>query len=102
MVTDDARLVCLSRANGKARWIAQLPRYRKEKKKADPITWYGPVLAGGRLVLTNSRGNIVYASPSDGAVQATVETKTPFSLPPVVANSTLFVLDQGGRISAYR
>ena len=102
VVTDDARLFCLSRANGKARWISQLPRYRKEKKKSDPITWYGPVLAGGRLVLTNSRGHIVYASPTDGTVQATVDTKTPFSLPPVVANSTLFVLDQSGRVSAYR
>ncbi len=102
VVTDDARLVCLSRANGKARWISQLPHYRKEKKKSGPITWYGPVLAGGRLVLTNSRGNIVYANPGDGAVQATVETKQPFALPPVVASSTLFVLDQKGRISAYR
>ncbi len=102
VVTDDARLVCLARANGKARWIAQLPRYRNEKKKSDPITWYGPVLAGGRLVLTNSRGHIVYANPGDGAVQATVETGTPFTLPPVVAKSTLFVLDQNGRIAAYR
>ena len=102
VVTDDARLFCLSRANGKARWIAQLPRYRKEKKKSDPITWYGPVLAGERLVLTNSRGHIVYANPGDGTVQATVETGTAFTLPPVVARSTLFVLDQKGRISAYR
>ena len=38
----------------------------------------------------------------DGAVQATVETKVAFTLPPVVANSTLFVLDQKGRIAAYR
>ena len=53
-------------------------------------------------MLTNSRGNIVYANPGDGSVQATVETKQPFGLPPVVANSTLFVLDQKGRISAYR
>jgi outer membrane protein assembly factor BamB len=102
VVTDDARLVCLARSSGKARWIAQLDRYRNEKKKSDAITWFGPVLAGGRLIVTNSRGNIVYVNPGDGAVQATVETGTPFALPPVVANSTLYVLDQKGRISAYR
>ncbi|WP_374943751.1 PQQ-binding-like beta-propeller repeat protein [Sphingomonas sp.] len=102
VVTDDARLVCLARTNGKARWIAQLAHYKNEKKKSDPVTWYGPVLAGGRLVLTNSRGNIVYVNPGDGAVQSTVETGTPFALPPIVANSTLYVLDQKGRISAYR
>ncbi|HEX8486097.1 PQQ-like beta-propeller repeat protein [Sphingomonas sp.] len=102
VVTDDARLVCLARSTGKARWIAQLARYRNEKKKSDAITWYGPVLAGGRLVLTNSRGEIVSVNPGDGAVQSTVETGVPFTLPPIVANATLYVLDQKGRISAYR
>jgi len=102
VMTDDARLAALSRASGKARWIAQLPRYRNQKKRSGPITWFGPVLAGGRLVLTNSQGEIVYASPTDGSVAQTVETKVAFALPPVIANSTLYTLDQKGRITAYR
>ena len=104
VVTDDARLICLARSNGKARWIAQLPRFSNVKKnKGDQVTWYGPVLAGGKLVLTNSRGNIVYASPTDGSVTTTVQPKKdPFSLPPVVANGTLYTLDNGGRITAWK
>lgn len=102
VVTDDARLFCLSRASGKARWIAQLPRFRNEKGRKGPITWFGPVLAGERLILTNSRGNIVSVSPADGSVRSTVETGTAFALPPVVANNTLYTLDQDGRISAFR
>ena len=102
LVTDDARLVALARSSGKARWIAQLPRFRNEKKKTGAVIWFGPVLAGNRLILTNSEGQIVYANPGDGAVQATVDTKTPFALPPIVANGTLYVLDQKGRISAYK
>ncbi len=102
VVTDDARLVCLSRSNGKARWISQLKRFDNEKKRKGGVTWFGPVLAGNRLILTNSRGEIVSVNPGDGAVGATIETKTPFSLPPIVANSTLYTLDQKGRISAYR
>ena len=102
LVTDDARLICLARATGKVRWISQLHHYRSEKKHKDPITWYGPVLAGGRLVLTNSIGQLVSAAPEDGAVGTVIEDKAPFSLPPVVANSTLYTLDQKGRITAYR
>jgi outer membrane protein assembly factor BamB len=102
VVTDDARLVCLSRSNGKARWIAQLPRFQNEKKRSNAITWFGPILAGNRLVLTNSRGEINFVSPTDGTVSSTIETKTPFSLPPVVANSTLYTLDQKGKVTAYR
>ena len=60
------------------------------------------MLAGGRLALTNSRGEIAFASPTDGSVGQVIETKTPFTLPPVVANSTLYTLDEKGRITAYR
>ncbi len=102
IVTDDARLVCLSRTSGKARWIAQLPRFRNQKKKKGPITWFGPVLAGNRLILTNSRGQIVYSDPTSGAIQATAETKAQFTLPPIVAKSTLYTLDRKGRITAWR
>jgi outer membrane protein assembly factor BamB len=102
IVTDDARLVCLARSTGKVRWISQLRHYRVEKKHKDPITWYGPVVAGGRLVLTNSLGEITFAAAETGAVGQVIETKTPFSLAPIVANSTLYTLDQKGRITAYR
>ena len=60
------------------------------------------VRAGGRLILTNSRGEIVSVNPGDGAVGSTIETKTLFTLPPIVANSTLYTLDQKGKITAYR
>ncbi|MGY2732617.1 PQQ-binding-like beta-propeller repeat protein [Sphingomonas sp. UYP23] len=112
IVTDDARLVCLARATGKVRWISQLRHYMSEKtkkdgtlkegKKANPVTWFGPVLAGGRLVLTNSAGQIVSASVESGKVGTVIENKAPFTLPPIVSNSTLYVLDQKGRVSAYK
>ncbi|HEX8388933.1 MAG TPA: PQQ-binding-like beta-propeller repeat protein [Sphingomonas sp.] len=102
VVTDDARLICLSRATGRARYVAQLPRFRNEKKKRGPINWFGPVLAGGRLVLTNSEGEIGYVNPADGSVQSRVETGEAFGLPPVVANGTLYTIDDRGRVSAYR
>lgn len=103
VVTDDARLVCLSRANGKARWIAQLQRFKNAKKnKGNQVTWFGPVLAGNRLVLTNSLGGIVFASPSDGSVLSTVDARESFALPPIVAKSTIYTVSQKGRIAAYR
>ena len=102
VVTDDARLVCLSKSNGKARWISQLPRFQNAKKKKGPILWFGPVLAGNRLIMTNSRGEIAFANPGDGALGTTIATKTAFTLPPVVANSTIYTIDEKGRVAAYR
>ena len=102
LVTDDAKLIALSRANGKVRWISQLRAFKNEKKKSDAYIWYGPVLAGERLWLTNSRGDLVATSPGDGAVQTTIKAGDSFSLPPVVANQTLYLLDGKGRLSAWR
>ena len=104
VVTDDARLICLARASGKVRWISQLRKYRVEKEKTqkDPIAWVGPILAGGRLVLVNSLGQMTSVSPSDGTVGATTELKGNFGLSPVVANSTLYLLSDAGVLTAYR
>ncbi|MEH3160122.1 MAG: PQQ-binding-like beta-propeller repeat protein [Sphingomonas taxi] len=103
VVTDDARLVCLARSNGKARWIASLQRFKNAKKnKGGQVTWFGPVLAGNRLVLTNSLGQVVFASPTDGSVVNTIEAKDSFALPPIVANGTLYTLGQSGKITAYK
>jgi outer membrane protein assembly factor BamB len=102
VVTDDSRIVCLSRANGKVRWIGQLRAYKNEKKRSDAYNWFGPVLAGDHLWLTNSRGELVSVNSGDGSVAATIEVGKRFSLPPVVANQTMYVLGDDGKITAYR
>lgn len=102
VVTDDARLLAVARPNGRIRWISQLPRYRDEEDRKGPIFWRGPVLAGNRLVLVSSEGDLVFADPETGAVQSTIEAGDGFSLPPVVANNTLYLLDDEGRLSAWR
>jgi outer membrane protein assembly factor BamB len=102
VVTDDARLLALSRANGHVRWMTQLRRYRDEEDKKGAIGWVGPILAGERLVLVNSLGDIAHVSPFDGSVQSTVPTRMPVSLSPVVANGTLYLLHDNGTLTAWR
>ena len=102
VVTDDARLLAIARGSGKVRWISQLKHFRNEKKSTGLYSWVGPVLAGGRLILGNSEGELVFVSPADGSVISTMEVKGPVSLQPVVANNTLYILDDKGELSAYR
>ena len=51
VVTDNGELACVSRGNGRIRWLVQLQQYRKAKKKSGAITWFGPVAAGGSASL---------------------------------------------------
>ena len=102
VLTDEAKLLCVARSSGKIRWISKLQRYDNEEKKKGPISWYGPVLAGGRLVTANSRGQVWTVTPEEGVATQIFDLKSDVSLSPVVANSTLYILDDGGRISAFR
>ncbi len=102
VMTDEARLLCVARASGKIRWISKLQRYNNEEKKKGPISWYGPVLAGGRLIVANSQGAVWSVAPEEGNATQVFDLKSDVSLAPIVANNTLYILDDSGRVSAFR
>lgn len=99
---DHAQALAIARATGKVRWLTELGRYRNEKKRKNPIFWVGPVLAGNKLWIANSLGVVSTIDPGTGAVTPFTELKSSVSLAPVVANQTLYILDDSGRITAYR
>lgn len=102
VVTDDARLLCIQRTSGKIRWITQLPRWRDEEDKKGPVSWTGPVLAGNRLILASSNGWLVNVDAGGGKILSNGKAGGNVYLPPVVANQTLFTLDNSGTITAWR
>ncbi len=82
--------------------MAQLERYGDPDDRKDPIAWEGPILASGRLVLVNSEGQLVSVSPLDGTVQSTTDIGEAVYVPMAVADNTLYILSEDGRLSAYR
>ena len=102
VVTDDARLLCLSRTNGHVRWINQMPQFEHPKAKKAEIDYTGPVLAGGRLLVVGSNGVIINIDPATGNYQSQTRVGAGISLPPVVANSTLYVYDDDAKLHAFR
>lgn len=101
-LTDDARLLAIARSTGKVRWISQLQRWTNEKKKEGPIFWTGPVLAADHLWVASSEGLLYKVSTGEGSAAQYADLDQPISLPPIVADNMLYILDDSGRISAYR
>jgi len=60
------------------------------------------VLAGDRLWFVNSEGQYYSASVTDGVPSYVGTVDAPVTLAPVVANNTLYVLDDSGKITALR
>lgn len=102
VVTDDAKLLCVHRQDGKIRWLTQLPQFVRAKSKHGEIHYSGPLLAGGRLIVTGSNGALISADPATGAIQSQVTVGAGVSVSPVVAGSTLYILDDRGRLNAFR
>ena len=102
VITDDAKLLCIARSNGHIRWINQLPQFVKPKAKKGEIEYSGPVLAGNRLIVTASNGALIFVDPTTGHFQGQTSIGTGVSLPPVVANSTLYIMDDRAQLHAFR
>jgi outer membrane protein assembly factor BamB len=102
VVTDDAKVMAIARTTGKIRWITQLPAFHKMKSKSGPIDYTGPILAGGRLVLASNEGALIFVDPDRGTFQGQTDLKAGITLSPVVANNTLYLLDDDGRLHAFR
>lgn len=101
-LTDDSRLLAIARSTGKIRWITQLQRYKDEEDKKGQVFWTGPVLAGNNLWVASSRGALFKVSVGEGSSMLYRDLDAAVSLPPVVANGMLYVLDDDGKIHAFR
>lgn len=102
IVSSNAELAALDAASGRILWVNQLARWKNPDKKKDRLFWTGPVLAGNRLLLTNSDGKVVAVAPQTGTIIGWDDLGDSESMAPVVMNKTLYFLTQDGKLVAYR
>ena len=104
LVNDEARLVRLDAATGDVIWAVEMPYFVKGKvKKRKEITaHYGPVLAGGRLVVASGDGLIRLFDPTDGTLVGTLDLPGGAAAQPALAGGTLYVVSGKGQLHAFR
>ncbi|WP_341705315.1 PQQ-binding-like beta-propeller repeat protein [Ferrovibrio sp.] len=103
-ITVDAEILCLSRRDGRVKWIRQLRRYEdpSAKTRKGIITWYGPVLAGDRLLVASTDERILSISPYTGDLLGELRLPDKASVSPVVADGTVYVVTDDATLTAYR
>lgn len=104
LVSDEGRLLRLDAATGETVWAAPLGHYAEDrvKRQRATIAHYGPVLAGGRLVVASSDRMLRFYSPENGALLNTVQMPAGAVSAPAVAAGTLFVVTDNGQVQAFR
>ena len=104
LVNDEARLVRLDAATGAVIWSVEMPYFVDEKvKRRKAITaHYGPVLAGGRIVVASGDGMLRLFSPTDGTLVGTAQIPGGAAAQPALAGGLLYVVGGNGQLHAFR
>ena len=104
LVNDEARLVRLDAATGEVIWSVEMPYFTKDKikKRKGIYAHYGPVLAGGRVMVVSSDGLLRAFDPADGTLAYTAEIPGGAAAQPAVAGGTLYVVGGSGQLHAFR
>lgn len=102
VISNDAELVCLTRADGRIKWVSALPRFENEEERDNPIFWAGPLLAGDRLIVTGSSGEALSISPYTGEVLGRMGLSSGTHLPAIAAGSTIYILSDDAVLTALR
>lgn len=102
VLTNNNELVALMREEGTIRWVASLPRFQDPEEREDPILWQGPIMAGGRLIIASSTGELRLYDPQAGEMIGRVTLPAGAALSPVVAGGTLYVVSVDGQLVALR
>ncbi|MDO9637470.1 MAG: PQQ-binding-like beta-propeller repeat protein [Pseudotabrizicola sp.] len=104
VVNDEARLVRLDAATGEVIWLADMPYFENEKpRRHKAITaHYGPVLAGGRVIVVSGDGILRQFSATDGTLVGTAQIPGGAAAAPALAGGALYVVSTSGQLHAFR
>ncbi|MGE0828066.1 MAG: PQQ-binding-like beta-propeller repeat protein [Hyphomonadaceae bacterium] len=101
-VTVDGELAALDRTNGSVYWVRQLRRFEEEDERRGRIAWTGPIMAGGRLILANSIGEVAAVNPANGEIVQSADVDQPVFIPPIASNGAIYVVTDDARAVVMR
>ncbi|MFP6743631.1 MAG: PQQ-binding-like beta-propeller repeat protein [Alphaproteobacteria bacterium] len=102
VLSSESALLCLSRIDGRIRWVRSLPRYVDPEEREELIFWSGPLLVSDRLIVVGSSGDALSISPYTGRFLGRVALPGDVELPPIAANGMVYVLTNDGELAALR
>lgn len=104
LVNDLGELIRLDAADGTPIWRVDLPGFEedRERRQKTRFAHYGPIIAGGRVIVASSDGLIRQFDPTSGALVGTIDIAGGAASNPIVAGGVLYVVSKRGQLVAFR
>ena len=88
VIDNENRLICLNIKTGGVKYFKQLKKYYSKNKL---IHYFGLILAGDNLILTNSNKEMLIISPFDGKILKEYRFNKKIQHRPIIANKKLYL-----------
>jgi outer membrane protein assembly factor BamB len=102
VVSTGQEIAAVAADDGRVAWVADLPAWENEQKMEDSIQWFGPLLAGDRLIVAGTNQMALAVSPYTGEILGRQKLSGAASLGPVLAGETVYIISDDGRLLALR
>jgi outer membrane protein assembly factor BamB len=108
LVSDIGSLVRVDAATGEIVWTVPMPELYPNPgifgrgKPYRAITYYGPILAGGRLWVASGDGLLRAFDPVSGALLTSLDVPGGAAAAPAVAGGVMYITTQDGRLLAFQ
>ena len=102
VLSSNAELAAVGRRDGRIHWVTALSLWEDPEDREGRINWTAPILASNRLIVAGSTGEALAVSPYTGQILGAEEMPDKVSIPPIVANDTIYFLSDDGDLVAYR
>lgn len=103
IVSTKGRVYALRRNDGALRWISSLPGAipLDVNVSDDPVRHFGPVVAGGQVIILDHNGKAYFLDPNTGTIINNMSLTGQISAPPIVSGGIFILLDDAGRLHAF-
>ena len=104
LVNDLSQLVRMDKYSGDIIWSVQLPSFLKinPKRSKEVVAHFGPIVAGGKVVIASSDKKIRVFDPIDGSLVDDVRVPSGATSNPIIADNILYFVSQDGDLYAFR
>ena len=98
----EAELAAIKAGTGQVVWVKDLTKFTNEKKQKGRLTYAGPIIASGRILVVSSKGELIAFDPQTGDETDRLKLGDPVYIEPIAVQDKLIVLTDDARLIAIR
>ena len=98
----EGTLAAIDATAGSVFWAKELQRFRNEERQRGRISYSGPLVASGQIIVVSSEGKVTRHDPQSGEITATLDLRQDVFLEPIAVGERVFILTDDARLVAIR